>query len=786
MRRASRFVRRALAGLGVLVLAGVLVVAVLLWMALPPAGGEARVPGLAARAEVVFDAHGIARIRAAGASDAAAALGWVHARDRLFQMEMMRRAASGRLSEIAGPATLCLDRTMRTLGLRLRAERDLDGLPPEVRALLDRYADGVNAYIEQRGRFAAPEFLLLGRPEPWHPVDSLLWGKVMGLWLSGNWRTELARAELLRRLPPERVRELWPPQDATPAPDAAWRPAATRLAAWLPAFPEPFTHPASASNGWAVDGRGTATGAPLLAGDPHLGYGLPGIWYLARIETPQGVLVGATAPGVPSLVLGHNGRIAWTFTTTGADTQDVFVETVLPDGRYATPDGPRAFEVREERIRVRGRPDEVIRVRETRHGPVISDLDASVGGPETAHIDAPGGGNGGPPGPVLAVAMANLAPGDAAPGLLALNRAQTVDDAGRAAAEIVAPVQNLIVADGARIAQYTTGRVPIRGTGDGATPVPGADGAHDWTGLASGDALPRYVAPASGRVVNGNERVAPPDYPTYLGRDWFGDWRARRIRALLDDPARHSLDGFAAMQVDAVSEFARHVLPALRATSASDGLPRRALDLLAGWDGSIGTNLPQPLILNAWMARFEALLLERAGVPAYAAGPRSDFVAWALTPAGAHLCGGACGPLLARSLAESTGELAARFGPDPAAWRWGGVHQAVFAHPVLGPVLGGVPVLGRFVAARIEQPGDDSTIYRGAMRGDFTSVHGAGFRGVYDLADLERSRFIVAPGQSGNPLRGLATDLVQPWRDGTTLPVGPRPETVSATMGLVP
>ena len=340
----------------------------------------------------------------------------------------------------------------------------------------------------------------------------------MGLWLSLNWRTELSRQSLAGRVPQQMIDELWPPAGGDGRPEAALSPglrhAADELAAVLPRFPDPYTLPGSASNEWAVDGRHTATGAPLLAGDPHLAFGFPGIWYLARIETPDGVLAGATAPGVPFLVLGHNGHIAWTFTTTGADVQDVFIETPAGDGQYQTPDGPRPFVVREERIKVRGEPDQVLTVRETRHGPVISDLRDSGG-------------------PILAVAMANLAPGNtAAAGLLALNQARDVDAAGKAAAMITAPVQNLLVADRERIALYVTGRVPIRRAGDGSAPVPG-DGSHDWIGWASGEQLPHIVAPASGRLVNANDRIAPPDFPVFLGRDWFGDWRAARIRELL-------------------------------------------------------------------------------------------------------------------------------------------------------------------------------------------------------------------------------------------------------------
>ena len=217
----------------------------------------------------------------------------------------------------------------------------------------------------------------------------------------------------------------------------------------------------------------------------------PPIRYLARIETPDGVLAGATAPGVPFLVLGHNGHIAWSFTTTGADVQDVFIETPVGDSQYQTPDGPHPFSAREERIKICGGPDQFLTVRETRHGPVISDLPGSSGGP------------------LLAVSMANLAPGNtAAAGLLALNQARDVDAAGKAAAVITAPVQNLLVADRERIAMYVTGRVPIRRAGDGSAPVSG-DGSHDWTGWASGEQLPHIIAPTSGRLVNANDRIAP-------------------------------------------------------------------------------------------------------------------------------------------------------------------------------------------------------------------------------------------------------------------------------------
>ena len=764
--RLLRWIGRALLGLVTLLLLAAGFVALTLWWATPPSDDQVRLPGLAGPVTVQLDPDGIPWIKASSETDAAAALGYMHARDRMFQMELMRRAASGRLSELAGSITLRLDRTNRTLGLRRKAEAELPNLDPATRAMLDAYARGVNAYVEQRGRFAAPEFILLGAPEPWSPVDSLLWGKTMAQYLAGNWRTELYRAELAPKLSPGVQRALWPNWAGTARPDAAL-PSPSRLAELIPRFPAPFTLPREASNEWAVDGAHSTTGAPLLAGDPHLGLTFPSIWYLARIETPGRVLAGAFAPGVPFLVIGHNGTLAWTFTTTGADTQDVFVETPLPNGQYATPDGPKPFVTRQEHIQVRGAPDDILTIRETRHGPVLSDLDPT------------------PSATILAVSMASLiVPDTSASGLLALNRATTAAEAGRAGADITAPVQNLLVADRAGIAQYTTGRVPLRRAGDGSVPVSGADGAHDWTGFAGGTALPHVVNPASGRIVNANEPVAGPDFAVFMGAEQFGDWRARRIRTLLAARPKHDRADFAAMQVDVVSDFAREILPALLATKPSDAASARVLALLRSWDGSMRMDLPQPLAFNAWTRQLRADILTSLGIPGAPVGPTTEIIGQALARGGTALCGGTlptgdCSALLTQSLSETAASL-------PSGWEqteWGTLHQAVFSHPLLGSL----PLIGDLATWSIPQPGDDSTVFRGGMRAPgYTSAHGPAFRGVYDLADLDASLFGLAPGQSGNPLSPQAAGTLQRWRDGVPIRLGPAPETVDGTIELRP
>jgi penicillin amidase len=558
-------------------------------------------------------------------------------------------------------------------------------------------------------------------------------------------------------------------------PDPALTRAAVALARRLPHFPDPFTLPSEASNAWAVDAAHSTTGAPLLAGDPHLGFAMPGTWYLARIETPEGVLAGATSPGVPFMVLGHNGHVAWSFTTTGADTEDLFVETPLGTDTYQTPQGPRRFETRQEVIHVRGGADVALAVRETRHGPVVSD----ALWPDRAS-------------PVLALAATMLVPHDtAATGLLALNHARSVADAVTAAALITSPVQNLVVADRDHIALVVTGRVPLRRAGDGRWPVDGGDGAHDWVGLAGGEAMPRFLDPASGHVLNANEPVVDAHFPVFLGADQFPDDRARRIRALLTAKPQLSLDDFLGMQQDVTSAYAQKLLPVLLAAQPETALGRAMLAALRGWDGSMRAEAPQPLIFNAWLTGAYAEIASRNQIPAGAPVQREAFMAAVLTgsPAaspggmGAAFCRGDCGALLARVLDQTGARLAARYGADPARWQWRQAHRAVFAHPVLGRIPG-LDLLG---AIAIPFGGDNTTIdLGGGIDAEGNAFHGPSFRGVYDLADLSRSRFVVAPGQSGNLLSPHARDFLARWRDGETVSLTPSSGPDAAETRLLP
>jgi len=757
-RRRTGWFGRSLTVLGVLVLLVLGGLGGLLWATLPPTNTELAIAGLSGPVRITLDEAGIPRIRADNERDAATAMGYLHARDRMFQMEMMRRGAEGRLSEVAGPASLRLDRFSRTLGLKQRAEADFVALDAETRALLQAYALGVNAWIAERGRFAAPEFLPLGAPEYWQPAHSLLWAKVMGLWLSGNWRTELERARLAGLLPAERLWDLWPADRSAGRPDVVALTGMERILAAVPRFGEDAPLPASASNSWAVAGWRSASGAPLLASDPHLGYGAPVLWYLARIELADGrMLAGATAPGTPLMIIGRNATLAWGFTTTHSDTQDVFIET--PDDVRRT---------RTELIQVRGQDPVTLIVRETANGPVISDLD------ETPRTD----------GRILTVRMANLEPNDTTGrGFMLLNRARDIAEAREAAALISSPPQNMMVADRAGgIAMYLTGRTPIRSLGDGSLPTPGD---KPWTGFVPFDEMPHVENPEAGMLVNANNRVSPEGHAVHLTREWYGDWRFRRIHARLAAQEVNGPAEFAAIQMDAVSLLARESLPFLNSLPRGNGALGAAQGLLRDWDGEMSPDQAQPLIWNAFARRMPALALRQARVPDARGSP--EFLRFLLTsPEAGWWCGGDCRAMAALALAESINELSERFGPDPAAWRWGAAHQARFEHPLLRFV----PGVNRLIGLAVPVGGDGETVQRQGLRGGgaqpYAALHGAGLRFVADLGAANTSFAIIGTGQSGHPMSRHWGDMLEAWRSGGLRPVPREAAATTATIRLTP
>ncbi len=604
-----KWVKRAFAALAALVV--VIGAAGFFWLrtSLPQIDGEIRVAGLGAPVEIIRDRNAIPHIRARSETDAYLALGFVHAQDRLFQMEFMRRVGAGRVSEIVGARTLGLDRLMRTLGIYRLAEASLKHLSPPVRAALEAYASGVNAYLETRTGAPPPEFAVLAfRPEPWRPVDSIVWSRLMAMRLSGNWRTEALRAALAGRLDAGRIAELGPSDDARAPPTLAQSGLAGRFAALLEGWPEMLS-PITASNSWGVSGARSVTGKPILANDTHLGFRAPNLFYLARVEAPGLAVTGATVPGVPFTILGHNGRIAWGLTTTESDTQDLFVERLdaADPERYETPDGMRRFERRDETIVVRGEDDVAIVVRRSRHGPIVSDVYPSIAGITE-------------PGHVIALAAAALRDDDrTVEAVYHLNRARDWPGFRKALGDFHSPQQNITYADvDGNLGFIAPARVPIRKRGNGAAPVPGWTGEYDWTGFIPYDDLPRSLNPPSGRIVNANNRIVTDSYPFFLGHGGTPGYRARRIHDLLDTSPRQSPATSAAMQLDKLSLMARDLAPVMTRITPSGERARRAVAAIKRWNGEMDRSAAEPLIFTAWLRELNRALYADELGPAFA------------------------------------------------------------------------------------------------------------------------------------------------------------------------
>ena len=776
-----RWWRWTLAGVSIFLIVGLSTGAYWIRTSLPRAVERVRVNGIAAPVEVLRDTHGVPHIFAQTPEDGAFALGYVHAQDRLWQMESMRRLGAGRLAEIVGAAGLPSDRFMRTLGIYRRAEEQYGLLSEDARRTVDAYAAGVNAWISHRDGALPPEFIALGlEPEPWRPADSLVWIRIMALRLAGNRRTELLRARLQSRLTDEQIAELWPPYPGD-EPVTLERSGGASLG--LPserlAIPDPpaLQMPRGASNAWVVDGSQTATGKPFLANDPHLGFAAPILWYLARIATPEQELAGATSPGFPFLILGHNRRIAWGMTNTGSDLEDLFVERIDPSNpaRYLAPEGPRPFAVRKEVIKVKDAEDVVLSVRESRHGPVVSDV---VGKPavgdaaETENHDD-----------VLALAATYLRNDDrTAEAAYRLNRARDWDEFVRAVEDFHSPQANLMYADvDGNIGFIAPGRVPIRRSGHGEAPSAGWTGETDWTGFVPFEELPGAYNPASGRLVNANNKLVADDYPWYLGSGWDEGYRARRIDDLLVAGTPHTLESNAAIQEDTVSLMARDLLPIMLERLPDRKRYRRVTGMLRAWSGDMSRDRPEPLIFAAWMREFNRAVYadELGDLTRDYFGYRPRFIRFVLEHRPIWCDDIAtqgvedCASRLETALDAALEDLSDRFGRDPDAWRWGDAHRAEFKNLMFGRV----PVLRAFANLSIASDGGSYTVNRGAGHlGDperpFAHVHGAGFRAVYDLSDLSRSLFIIATGQSGNPLSSHYGDLLRTWRDGGWMRLG--------------
>ncbi|MFN0044476.1 MAG: penicillin acylase family protein [Alphaproteobacteria bacterium] len=735
---------------------------------LPDITGELRLAGLEQPTEIARDEFGVPLIIAQSAHDAYFSLGFVHAQDRLWQMEAMRRIGAGRLSEIVGGRALDLDRFMRTLGIQRLAEASFASLAPETRAALEAYAAGVNAFLAARRGALAPEFILLNvEPEPWRPADSLVWGKLMAMQLSVDWRQEMLRARMAQRLERGTVESLWPSDDAA-GPTTIGAAAPTALdAAWrIPALlDELLGH--GASNAWAISAARSATGRPIVATDPHLGATLPNQWYLARIKAPGLDLSGATAPGVPFVIIGQNADIAWAFTSSQADVEDLVVEREMPGdpGRYTSASGSLPFETRVETIAVSRANPVTLRVRATQNGPVISDILAGRDAPTMEQ------------GTALALSAPYLELRDrSADALYSLNVARNLTETALALERFDALQQFVTHADRTGIGFAAPGRVPVRRSGDGFWPSNGAAG-RIWRGFVPHAELPRDENPPKGYLVNANNRPIGGKYPHTLARNWEEPYRARRAEAVLGSQTKHAPIDSAALQADTTSLAALDIVPVLLrlAGEPHSELARRTLSALGAWDGTMTPDTVEPLVYTAWVRAVMARLFAgKLGVdfPAYWDNrPRVMLTAlageggWCDAPSSAA-SEGSCAHAVGLALDDALGDLKTRFGADFARWRWGKAHRVRLRHAIFGRI----PVLGRLWGTTLEVGGDAHTLMRGGVRfadstEPYRATHIASLRAILDVGEPDGSLFVLPTGQSGHPLSPHYLDQALRWRD---------------------
>jgi penicillin amidase len=802
-------------GYTLLTLAGLFVAggvgATLFWRAsLPELNGQVALPGLSKTADVYRDAHGVPHIFAGSRNDALRVLGYLHASERFFQMEMNRRAGKGRLAEVVGKDMLGTDKFLRALDVYRLAATSYKSFTPAAQAAIAAYCDGVNAWLSTHRHRLPLEFTLLGiEPEPWQPADSLVWAKLMALQLSANLEREMQRGALLAAQPAAVVDRLYPqypanapytteprltraglaPVQLTPVKELAQPPLLQKRGAVDPALGAALTqlaavwpfHAPGASNEWVLGGTRTISGMPILANDPHLSLETPVLWYLARIVTPELYVTGATVPGLPVVLLGQNRYIAWGFTTTNSDVQDLFIETIDPQDptKYLTPSGSEKFSTRNETFKVKGEPDVTATFRATRHGPVLSDADTDAAKllQDSQHV--------------VALAFTGLSDHDTTPeALWRLNAARNWQEFQSALELFQTPPQNIVYADWMGHTGFTApGLVPVRIDGDGRYPVAGADGKHDWRGMIPFTYAPRLRDPDGGAIFNGNNAVTRPGI-YWFGRDWETPHRAQRIQDMISAIPRRGVPAVRAMQADILSLPAQELLPMLLHVTPQTAQETQALTLLRGWDATMQADRPEPLLFEWWVMRlYDAVARPPFGALGSVPGQYNAQALAEILRQPAGWCdkllpekSADCAPQIAAAFRQTLQELTARYGADVAQWRWGNEHFA----PLENKVMHHVPGFDRWFGQHVASDGGFYTVNRG---GNFeqmdkphplTKTHGSGFRAIYDLADLESSRYIIAGGESAHPLSPYYANLVPLWNSGQDIAITGTKEELAA------
>jgi len=736
--------------------------------------GTVRVPGVKEAVRVQRDRWGVAHIYAKNGHDLFFAQGYVVAQDRLFQMEIWKRAGQGRLAEVLGPEAVARDMNARRLRYRGDMEAEFRSYAPDAKAILEAFTAGINAYIAEierpGGRGLPVEFQIAGfKPEPWHAADCL--NRMAAYSMTSNARSELQHAQLTALLGAERATTLFdfdPAVKLDPAPGSDFSGLSPAILKDLIGsdlripFAPTVLHE---SNDWTVSGALTASGKPLLANDPHRIVAEPSLRYVVHLVAPGWNVIGAGEPGLPGVAAGHNDRIAWGFTIFGLDQQDLYIESLNPADplEYQTPRGWERMTVVRESIAVRGAPAVQVELKFTRHGPVLWEEGTRA----------------------LALRWVGAEPGTAGYlGSLALDRAGNWKEFEAAMPRWKVPSENIVYADReGNIGEHSTGLAPLRQNWTGLLPVPGKGG-YEWAGFIPNGSLPHSYNPTDGFVATANQKMIPDGYPSAVGFEWYDPFRYLRIKEVLEGAkARGSKLGvqdMEALQTDIVSLPARDMQRLLREAvdrngTALDDPHRLIVQMLLRWDSSLRADSPEATVYEFWAAELRSAVTARV-VPAEAQNifgelPMGRVLHELSNPQNAVFGNNpqaARDVMLFSTLDAARSKIIARQGHDIKSWAWGQLHRIKFQHP-LDSAPGAAALLDHGPMGR---PGDGDVLQSTEFVDDsFDQIYGASYREIFDLADWDRSVGINVPGQSGQPGSKHYDDLLPLWIEGKYFPL---------------
>ncbi len=768
----------------------------LIQRATPTLEGVVNLPGLDQPVEILRDRHGIPHIYAQNRADLLRAQGFVHAQDRLWQMEQNRRIARGTLAEVFGEAALDADRFSRIVGFWRAAQAELEALDAEAHQALQWYAEGVNAYIAARPRRLGAEFNLLRvRPEPWTPLDSLGYAKMTGWALSLNWESELTRLRLLHGLDPVAAAELDPdyPTQNPIEMEGVGSETVTRLLAtaglllnqyeslkhWLGSVED-----GQGSNSWVLSPKNSLNRRPLLCNDPHLALQIPGVWYEIHLSCPDYAVSGVSFTGTPGVIIGHNEDIAWGITNAMTDVQDLYIERAHPEDptRFEYAGAWEQAEVREEVIQVRRGQPHTERVVITRHGPLISGLikprdhAAKTADPALAVH--------------LAVRWTGYAAGQMMRSTLQLNQATDWATFNTALDDWSVPAQNFTYADGrGNIGLRLAGMAPRRDKNLGLLPAPGWTGEHEWNGLIPTAELPRLYNPPSGKIVSANHKIVGDDYPYFLGVEFDPGWRAARLEEFLNKKERHTIRDMEEMQLDTGSKYAEVLTPWLTLYNSNDEWEMVAVNELRKWNFRMDAESVAALVFQYYLLQLlemtfgDKLGEARAGFLGIASNPLFLIHGFMLRAEGTLLAllneheqsiwymDAASGrqrtrdELLQEALTAAIQKIRHYHGDSKLKWNWGRTHQVQYNHP-----LGSARLLRNLFNRGPLPVGGDSTtpnVTRHAPQSPPGLVQvTASYRQIYEVGAWDRAQSVTTSGQSGHPYSPHYDDQIGLWREG--------------------